>query len=153
MKVSASGYDPRIPPSGCSPDGCIPENTRDHNLSSNSRWSCKGDILDNDKGCWIKYSFDEPQDLEEIEIAFYKGDEDTRTLKVYLNGKYHGKIKSSGNTDDFQTFDLNTDETSELKLYLNDYKSNSDVWFSLTEVCSIGDLPHVTLHPARSLCT
>ncbi|MEP5731962.1 MAG: hypothetical protein ABJL67_21585, partial [Sulfitobacter sp.] len=122
MKVSASGYDRKMSYPGCSPDRCTPENTRDHNLSSNSRWSCKGDIFDNDKGCWIKYAFKEPQDLEEIEIAFYKGDEDTRTLKVYLNRKYHGEIKSSGNTDDFQTFDLKTDETSELKLYLNDYK-------------------------------
>ncbi|MEP2260962.1 MAG: hypothetical protein ABJI00_06075 [Paracoccaceae bacterium] len=137
VKVSASGYDTRTSDPGCSPKGCIPKNTRDHNLSSTSRWSCKGDILDNDKGCWIKYSFKEPQDIKEIEIAFYKGDEGTRTLKVYSNGRFHTKIKSSGKTNDFQTFDLDTDETSELKLYLNDYKSNSDVWLSLTEVCGI----------------
>ena len=134
MVVDAAGYDPRDSYPGCSPDGCIPENTRDKIRSSNSRWSCKGDILDNDKGCWITYSFDEPQDLVEIRIAFYKGKEDTRTLKVYDNGKYHSKIKSSGNTTGYQTFYLDTDETSELKLYLNDYKLDSDVWLSITEV-------------------
>ena len=134
MKVSASGYDTRPYYPGCSPHGCIPENTRDGSRASNSRWSCKGDILDNDKGCWIKYSFHEPQDLENIRIAFYEGDENTRKLKVYTNGKYYGKIKSSGKTNGFQTFDLDTDETSELKLYLDNYKSNSDVWLSITEV-------------------
>lgn len=136
VDVSASGYDKRTSGNGCSPNGCIPENTRDGSRSSNSRWSCKGDILGEkkSKGCWIKYSFDNPQDIVDIKIAFYKGTEDTRTLKVYNNGNYLKKIKSSGKTNKFQTFSLDTDETEQLKLYLDDYQSNSDVWFSITEV-------------------
>ncbi|CAN0476352.1 unnamed protein product, partial [Scytosiphon promiscuus] len=87
--------------------GCIPENTRDGSRSSNSRWSCKGDILDDDdEGCWIEYYFDEPQDIEEVRIAFHRGTENTRTLNVYDNGWYHSQIESSGETNGYQTFDL-----------------------------------------------
>ena len=134
VDVDASGYDPRTSGSGCSPNGCIPANTRDGSRSSNSRWSCKGDIFDSsddDEGCWIAYYIDEPQDLVEIQVAFYKGKEDKSTLKVYNNGRYHGKIKSSGSTNGYQTFELDTNETEELKLRLDD---DGDVWISITEV-------------------
>ena len=142
VKVSASGYDTRPYYPGCTPDGCIPENTRDNSLSSNSRWSCQGDILDKNQGCWIKYTFQEPQDIKQISIAFYRGKENTHKLKVYSNGKYHSKIKANSQTNRYQTFDLETDETFELKIYLDDYNSNSDVWLSITEVCG-----RAVLHP------
>ncbi|CAM9164599.1 unnamed protein product, partial [Laminaria digitata] len=134
VDVDATGYDERTSYPGCSPNGCIPKNTRDRSRSSNSRWSCKGDILDSsddDEGCCITYYFEEPQDIVEVKLAFYKGKEDTRTLKVYDNGSYHSKIKSSGSTNGYQTFELDTDETEELKFCLND---DDDVWISITEV-------------------
>ena len=84
-----------------------------------------------------------------MQIAFYHGKDNTRTLKVYSNGKYHSKIKSNGKTTQYQTFDLDTNETSELKLYLNDYKSNSDVWLSITEV---GGYKRCLVSPCMSFC-
>lgn len=70
-----------------------------------------------------------------MKIAFFKGKDNTRTLNVYTDGWYHSKITSSGNTNGYQTFDLYTDETSELMLYFDDYESDSDVWLSIAEVC------------------
>lgn len=133
MGVTDAAYDRRTSYSGCWPNGCIPHSTRDQNIRT--RWSCKGDLLYNDEGCWIKYTFEEPQDLEIMKIAFYRGKDNTRTLNVYTDGRYHSKITSSGNTNGYQKFDLYTDETSELMLYLDDYESDSDVWLSIAEVC------------------
>ncbi|CAN0554389.1 unnamed protein product, partial [Laminaria digitata] len=101
---------------GCSPDGCKPYNTRDGDLSSNSRWSCQGDDLSHRDGCWIEYSFEEPLDLVEMRIAFYKGDENTRTLEVYGGGGFRGTITSSGETDGFQTFPLDDKNSGSVRL-------------------------------------
>ena len=135
VEVAASAYDERTSGKGCSPDGCIPENNRDKSLSNNSRWSCKGDVIDgHDEGCSIEYYFDEPQDIVTIRIAFYEGTKRTRTLNVFDKGAYHSQIQSSGETDRYQTFYLDIDNTEELRLYLDDWESNSDVWLSLKEV-------------------
>uniref|UniRef100_UPI0014728A14 hypothetical protein n=1 Tax=Neobacillus soli TaxID=220688 RepID=UPI0014728A14 len=75
-----------------------------------------------------------PQDIEKIAIAFHLGTSRTRTLDVFNNHYYHSTITSSGKTDGFETFDLYTDETKELKLCVFDPKWNTDVWLSITEV-------------------
>ncbi|CAN0344950.1 unnamed protein product, partial [Scytosiphon promiscuus] len=118
-------------------DGCKPDNTRDGSTSGNSRWSCQGEILDSyyyDEGCCITYCFEEPQDIVKIEIAFHQGTSRTRTLDVFDNHNKHSTISSSGKTNDFESYDLYTDETEELKLCVNDPKWNTDVWLSITEV-------------------
>ena len=132
----ASGYDTRTSGNGCSPDGCTPENTRDNNLDANSRWSCQGDSLDDDdiNGCWLDYYFDEPQDIVRMRIAFHKGNENTRSLDVYEDGHYHSTITSSGSTLGYQNFLLDTDKTNRIRLRLDRYSTNTDVWLSITEV-------------------
>lgn len=134
VEVAASAYDTRSSGNGCSPNGCIPENTRDRSTANNSRWSCKGDLMDDDtdQRCWIEYYFEEPQDIVEIRISFYKGTKNTRTLDVYDNGAYHSEIESSGETNWYQTFYLDTDETETLRLYLDD--SSTKTWLSIKEV-------------------
>ena len=137
VSVDANGYDTRTSGSGCSPKGCVPYNTRDNDIWANSRWSCKGDILGSsykNDGCCITYSFEVAQDLVSMSIAFHKGNENTRTLDVFDNGKHHSTITSSGKTLDYQYFDLYTDETKDLKLCLDDPKWYTDVWLSITEV-------------------
>ena len=137
VTVDAAGYDDRTSGNGCNPDGCIPENTRDNDIEANSRWSCQGDDLDSadgDEGCWIDYYFDDPQDIVRMRIAFHKGCENVRTLDVYVNDSYHSTITSNGYTVEYQNFLLNTDETDKIRLRLENYDSNSDVWLSLTEV-------------------
>ena len=55
VEVAANGYDDKtVYGSDCTPSGCIAENTLDQDLSVNSRWSCKVNILDNDEGCWVE---------------------------------------------------------------------------------------------------
>ena len=142
VDVDANGYDERTSGSGCRPSGCVPYNTRDDEPWSNSRWSCKGEILDSsdeDDGCCIWYTFEEPQDIEEVSIAFDRGTERTRCLDVFSNGKKIDTINSSGKTSDFEWFNIYTDETKELRFCLCDPKWNEDVWLSITEVrrCSL----------------
>ena len=128
VDVDATDYDHRdADDGGCDPDGCVPENTRDGSRAANSRWSCQGD------GCCITYSFEEPQDIVRMRIAFHKGDERIRTLNVYDNGDHHSEITSSGETSGFENFSLNTDETEDIKLCLDD---DGDDWLSITEVRS-----------------
>ena len=124
--MDATDYDHRdADDGGCDPDGCVPENTRDRSRAANSRWSCEGD------DCCITYSFEEPQDIVSMRIAFHLGNERTRTLDVYDNGDHHSEITSSGNTLGYETFYLNTDETEDLKLCLD---GDDDEWLSITEV-------------------
>ena len=126
VDVDATDYDHRdADDGGCDPDGCVPENTRDGSRAANSRWSCEGD------DCCITYSFEEPQDIVSMRIAFHLGNERTRTLDVFDNGDHHSEITSSGNTLGYETFYLNTDETEDLKLCLD---GDDDEWLSITEV-------------------
>ena len=53
---------------------------------------------------------------------------------MYVNDSYHSTITSNGYTVEYQNFLLNTDETDKIRLRLENYDSNSDVWLSLTEV-------------------
>ena len=133
--VAASAYDKRTKSRGCSPVGCIPENTRDNSRDNRSRWACKGDLIDDDdEGCWIEYYLDEPQDNVEMKIAFYRAMINIRTLNVYVNGAYHSQIKSRDDTNGYHTFFLGTKKTEKLKLYLDDWEAKSDVWLSIKEV-------------------
>lgn len=130
VEVAANGYLDKI----CYPNGCIPENTRDGSTRNHSRWLCVGEYINGTGGCWIEYYFDEPQDIVEIRIMFYKGTTRTRTLNVYANSQFHSQIQSSGVTNGYETFYLNTDETAELMLYLDDWESNPSMSLSIMEV-------------------
>lgn len=127
--VKANGHDERTSGNGCAPDGCRPENTRDGSLST--RWSCKESLLGG-VNCKITFELSEPQDLDVILIAFYKGAERTRKLKVKINGSAYTEIVSSGQTDEFEVFQLGTDSTSEVTL--EGLELGSEDWIALTEV-------------------
>lgn len=114
---------------GCPPNGCVATNTRDGDLST--RWSCKKYLLDG-TDCAITYMFEEPQDIVLMLIAFYKGDERTRALNIYLNGSPYTVIESSGKTEWFEVFELNTNHTETLALEALDLRGNE--WISITEV-------------------
>lgn len=134
VTVEASGFDERTSGSGCSPDGCKPENTRDGSLDANSRWSCRSNLVDGNGACCIEYNFDEPQDIVSVNIAFHRGTDRTRLLNVFDNSDFHSQIESSGSTNGFQAFALNTDETADITLCLDDSMSNE--FLSITEVGS-----------------
>ena len=90
VSVTATGYDERPGRSagmnGCGEDGgggCEAANSRDGIASEvESRWSCAPSLVEGGGPCQIEYTFAEPQDIVGIQVAFWKGDERTRTLDV-----------------------------------------------------------------------
>lgn len=84
------------------------------------------------------YTFEEPQDIVRVLIAFYKGDERTRGLKVKINGSSQDvTLESSGETEELQPFEFNTDETETFVLEARGL--SGDEWIAITEV---GTLQH-----------
>ena len=69
---------------GCQANGCEPELTRDGVTAANaeSRWSCAAKLVPGGLQCAIDFVFEDPQDIMGVEVAFYKGDERTRTVEV-----------------------------------------------------------------------
>lgn len=63
--------------SASSHDGNIPENTLDNNLST--RWSARGD------GEWIKYDLGQNKIIDNVDIAFYKGNQRRTTLDIQVS--------------------------------------------------------------------
>lgn len=88
VRVSANAYDMRPGKKsghhGCNEDGCVPELTRDGItlVEAESRWSCKSKLVPHGKPCAIEFKFADPQDLKRVEVAFFKGDQRSRTVKV-----------------------------------------------------------------------
>ena len=88
--VTSTGYDVRPGRSsvdaGCGAgggDGCAPENSRDGIASAvESRWSCSSNLVEGGGPCQIEYTFAEPQDIVNIMVSFWKGNERIRTLDV-----------------------------------------------------------------------
>ena len=68
VTASANGWDTRVSGSGCAPNGCLPSNVLDKSIEPASRWSCTA-------VCELTLEFDAPQDLVQMDMALYKGDE------------------------------------------------------------------------------
>lgn len=87
VSVSANGYDARpgegSDDNGCMENGCQPGLTRDGiSADVESRWSCSQAIVDGENLCQIDFTFEDPQDIVDVEVAFWKADERDRTLEV-----------------------------------------------------------------------
>ena len=134
VEVEAVAFDERTSDAGCTPNGCIPENTRDNNRGANSRWSCRGALVGGNGGCRINYNFGHRQDIHSLRLAFHQGTERTLTLNVMVDGELYSRIESSGETDTYQTFDLGTERTSTISLNHDDFANRPNEWVSLTEV-------------------
>ena len=81
VSVTANAYDTRSSSNnGCGTTGCLPELTRDSSIVPESRWSCSKSL--GNGNCYLEFSFDSPQDVISMNIAFHKGDERTRKIKV-----------------------------------------------------------------------
>ncbi|CAN0252790.1 unnamed protein product [Ascophyllum nodosum] len=135
VTVRANVYDERtLDDGGCDPDGCEPSKTRDSDIDGGSRWSCARSL--EDKTCRLTFEFDSAQDIVEINIAFYKGDERTRAFKVKTwdtsGDKITTEFTSGGETDGFEAFSLGSDETTKLAIF--PASPNEDDWLSISEV-------------------
>ncbi|CAM9476516.1 unnamed protein product [Laminaria digitata] len=67
-----------------------------------------------------------------MNIAFHKGDERTRKIKVLGDGSSLGTFTSSGTTLDFENWTLNASKVSTIKLVARGLGYND--WLSITEV-------------------
>ena len=132
VTVNANAYDTRISEFGCAPYGCKADNTRDGNLST--RWSCQEGRL-KDENCEVTYTFEQPQDIVQMLIAFYKGDERAHKLKVKVNGSSQYIIESSGETNGFEAFELDFYGTESLAL--EGLGLHRDEWIGITEVSAL----------------
>lgn len=145
VTVSANAYDARTDESGCAPDGCTPELTRDGDLTDLSRWSCSAGLVEAGGGvageeCQIVYDFSEAQVVHSVAISFYKGDTRTRSLNINVNGDIHSVIESSGTTAGLETFELEAAASSSsgaqsvLSLGLESVGLTTDEFLSIIEV-------------------
>lgn len=88
IDVTASAYDLRPGGAsgdvGCGETGCLPALARDGATDDDdeSRWSCAKKVVADGGQCEIEFTFESPQDILDVQVAFWKGDERTRTLKV-----------------------------------------------------------------------
>ena len=98
--VSANAYDTRPSQNynmvGCAQHGCEPKLTRDGvSADTESRWSCAQSIVPDGGLCKIMFKFEIPQDIMEVQVAFWKGDARSRTLEVSGNvyaARYRGEV-------------------------------------------------------------
>ena len=123
----ASAYDTRA--TSCSPSGCSADLTRDRDTSDGSRWSCREDLQG--EPCTITYEFEEPQDIVEVSIALFRGDERVRKLQVTASDGFSQELESSGSDDGFERFVVNTDETAWMTMESVGLDSNE--WISIEE--------------------
>ncbi|CAM9708130.1 unnamed protein product, partial [Choristocarpus tenellus] len=126
----ATGFDDRTT-SGC-PTMCLPSLTRDGTSNDDlwSRWSCLN--ADATGGlCSIMYEFQHSVDLHSIVLSFYRGDERTRELNVYVDGTFARTFKSSGQTDSWEEITLDWGPASSVTLEARNLGTG---WLSIHEV-------------------
>ncbi|MBB3699873.1 polysaccharide lyase family 7 protein [Flammeovirga yaeyamensis] len=116
-----------------SDDGNVPSNTVDGNLGT--RWSANG------SGQWIRYDFGSVKNIEEMKVAWFKGDVRSSTFEVLagnatdqLTVVYSGV--SSGNTLELENVSLNG--VSGRYVQIIGYGNSSNTWNSITEVTFAG---------------
>ncbi|CAM9449752.1 unnamed protein product, partial [Ectocarpus sp. 12 AP-2014] len=112
--------------------GCTATNTRDGIFSDiESRWSCATKLVPDEGPCQIEFSFAEPQNIVEIQVAFWKGDERIRTLDVHVDDELTHTHESFTDST-FSTLGVTATEAS--TVMLESVALLSDEWISLIEV-------------------
>jgi uncharacterized protein YjdB len=110
-------------------DGHKADNTVDGDL--NTRWSAKGEQ-------WIKFDLGEQKLVNYLSIAFFSGDlrQTIFDVEVSIDGKNYtkllSKVKSSGLTSDFETFEI--DPTKARYIRINGHGNTVSQWNSISEV-------------------
>jgi hypothetical protein len=110
-------------------DGNIPENTLDGDLGT--RWSADG------QGQWIRYDLGSVQNIEEVRIAFYIGNQRTSTFDIQVSQNDTDwttvlSTTSGGDTLQLQHFSFSSAPARYVR-YLG-YGNSQNNWNSLTEV-------------------
>ncbi|CAM9254998.1 unnamed protein product [Ectocarpus sp. 13 AM-2016] len=149
VTVTTNAFDTRTDDDGCTPDGCTAENTRDGDLTDNSRWSCSAALVEAAGGaageeCQIVFELGEAQLVTSVSVAFFKGDTRTRTLNINVNGELLEVVTSSGTTSGLETFELDAGAGAPgvLSLGMESSGLTADEFLSIMEVeIAVGDSP------------
>ena len=128
--LSANGWDTRINGWGCPPGGCVPDNVLDGSLDPDSRWACRPSFS-RIEVCELTFAFDEPQDISEIRMAMFKGNERVRTVDVLVDGVLATTVVTSANTFELEAYEVSASQAS--TIVLQEAGPEEDVWLSLTE--------------------
>ncbi|CAM9234491.1 unnamed protein product, partial [Laminaria digitata] len=131
--VSTNAYDTRPgQKGGCMVDGCAPALTRDGIIADvQSRWSCNPSIVPDGGLCEIEFVFEEPQDVMSVQVAFWQGEERTRTLEATIDGVVIGEFDSFPGSV-FNAFEIKGTDVHTVKLTSTGITRNE--WISLIEV-------------------
>lgn len=105
---------------------------REHRTTVGPLWSCSPALSDGET-CRVTFTFEDPQDIVEMRIAFAGDNKDGHRLKVKLNGDTETTIETRGETESPETFVLLTEETRTLALEGLDL--DNDHRISVNEVC------------------
>jgi hypothetical protein len=138
LSGSAASMLPVASVSASSDDGNVPANTLDGNLSA--RWSAEGD------GQWVRYDLGSIVTVDQVQIAFYRGDQRTQAFDVQVSTDdsswatvFSGQ--SSGTTTSLQSFDFSNVSARYVRIVGHGNSQND--WNSLTEVGIWGYPPSV----------
>lgn len=84
--MSASAFDTRPGEEsgdvGCGEYGCTPALSRDGITGTESRWACAQKLVPDGGLCQIEFTFEDPQDIMDVQVAVWVGEESSRTLEV-----------------------------------------------------------------------
>ena len=109
----------------------MPANVLDNSIEPESRWSCKAASANIDV-CELTLEFDAPNDIVQMKMALYKGNNRTRSVNVWGNGVLQHTIKSSGITTDFGTYQLVA--SGAMTVMLQEVGIDDNGWLSITEI-------------------
>lgn len=76
--------------------------------------------------------FDEPQDIFEIRMALWKGNQRNRTVDIWVDGSLSTTVQSSGSTKQYEAYELSA--TQATMIVLQEAGAEDDVWLGVTGV-------------------
>ncbi|MDN5845331.1 MAG: discoidin domain-containing protein [Candidatus Nitrosocosmicus sp.] len=129
---SSSGYTTSgITASG--DDGNVPSNTRDGNFST--RWSS----FNNGGGEWIRYDLGQSKPVDEVKIAWFKGDQRVDDYEIETSpndstwtGQTGGIVQASGSTTGLQSTTFSSVDCRYVRV--TGHGNTDNEWVSITEV-------------------
>lgn len=127
----------------------MPDNVLDGSLDPDSRWACRPSFSLIDV-CELTFAFDEPQDISEIRMAMFKGNQRTRTVNVLVDGVLATTAVTSANTFELEAYEVSAIQAS--TIVLQEAGPEEDVWLSITEVsdckyCTVVSAPLIGAEP------
>ena len=82
--------------------------------------------------CELSLVFEEPQDIFELRMALFKGNQRTRTVSIWVDGVLSSTVETSGTTLEYEPYALEAMQATTIVLQGTGLEEN--VWLSITGV-------------------